>query len=47
MLVYVVVQPHLRPVLGVSNVAVSIWRLDPTRHCCALRGLLPYREVRG
>ena len=33
--------------LGVSNVAVSIWRLDPTRHCCALKGLLPYREVSG
>jgi len=39
------VQPHLRPVLGLSNVALSIWRLDPTKHSCALRGLLPYREV--
>ena len=40
------VLPHLRPVLGVSNVSVNSWRLDPKKHCCALKGLLPYREVR-
>ena len=41
------VQPHLRPVLGVSNVSLSVWRLDPFKQCCALKGMLPYKEVSG
>ena len=37
--------PHLRPVLSVSNMSLSTWKLDPDKYCCALQGLLPYKEV--
>lgn len=39
-----IVHPYLRPVLGVSNISLSAWKLDPVKHCCALKGLLPYRD---
>lgn len=41
------VQPHLRPVLGVTNMSTSGWKLDPDTHGCSLKGLLPYKQVGG
>ena len=37
--------PYLRPVLSVSNMSLSTWKLEPEKYCCSMKGLLPYSEV--
>jgi len=39
------VQPYLRPVLGITTMSVSGWRLDAETHTPSLKGLLPYKQV--
>ncbi|XP_064390219.1 mediator of RNA polymerase II transcription subunit 23-like [Halichondria panicea] len=39
------VQPHLRPILGLTNMSISGWKLDPETHGCSLKGLLPYKKA--